>query len=177
MLDAGLLAALAMLVAESGDDPDHAIMEQITYVRGGANLLPRVEPMWERLSAQHDVLFEAFGNQEPSFDVLEPWYLGKDMAGQLFVELATAESRDVGFCLCTCGPRDIGLIDAIWVDEAYRNQGIGSTMIRDVIGWLDKGPITCKIVQVANTNASALSFYERLGFSPRTVTLQHRPDR
>jgi ribosomal protein S18 acetylase RimI-like enzyme len=52
----------------------------------------------------------------------------------------------------------------VWVDPAWRARGIGARLVDRVLGWARSWGARSVILAVTETNASAVAFYERLGF-------------
>ena len=63
---------------------------------------------------------------------------------------------------CRCG-----LIDAIVVDEAVRNEGIGKRLFNEFVRWARSHG--CTMLQVVNPNRK---FFAKLGFKDRNVVFQ-----
>jgi GNAT superfamily N-acetyltransferase len=70
-----------------------------------------------------------------------------------------------------------GEIDSMFVEPEWRGRGIGRDLVTRALAWLDVQGATARAVAVATDNAAAWVFYERLGFVPRTVHMEHRPKR
>ena len=66
----------------------------------------------------------------------------------------------------------MGELDSIFIEESYRLQGIGMTLISRAIAWLDAYGAIRKRVSVANGNGEALEFYRKFGFYPRMTVLE-----
>lgn len=56
-------------------------------------------------------------------------------------------------------------IDEIYIDEKYRNQGIGTKAVQFAIRESKKGKIKMLYLEVEKHNKRATSVYEKLGFS------------
>lgn len=64
-------------------------------------------------------------------------------------------------------PRQWISISAVVVGETVRRQGIGTALIQHAQAWaLERGITTVELI-VAEGNAAAIAWYERLGFSTR----------
>ena len=62
-------------------------------------------------------------------------------------------------------PVDHIYLDDFSVTAAYRNQGIGSALIRAAEAYAEEMGITAILLHVEKSNQSAIRFYERLGYS------------
>ena len=60
--------------------------------------------------------------------------------------------------------RDVGEISDLWVDEAYRNRGIGAEIIRELAKVARSRGVHFIEIGVGDDNPSARRLYERLGF-------------
>lgn len=66
----------------------------------------------------------------------------------------------------------IGVIDALAVDSAWRRQGAGTLLARAVESWaIDQGAAWVEL-NVYQANPEAMRFYERLGFAPVSSKLR-----
>ena len=78
----------------------------------------------------------------------------------------------MAYCITTISPDNEGEIDSIYVEERYRGHGFGDELIKRSLEWMDKKGVKKKTVRVAVGNQDAMSFYERYGFLPRSITLE-----
>jgi ribosomal protein S18 acetylase RimI-like enzyme len=67
-----------------------------------------------------------------------------------------------------------GEIDSIFVDDAYRSCGIGSTLVSRALGWLDENGSTRNRVSVSEGNESVWNFYKKFKFYPRMTVLEQK---
>nr|WP_282433378.1 GNAT family N-acetyltransferase [Desulfosporosinus sp. FKA] len=79
----------------------------------------------------------------------------------------------IGYCVTTID-NDIGEIESLFVDEAYRKMGLGTVLMERALNWLEQNSITKKRLNVAVGNEQVLNFYRRFGFHPRTIILEQR---
>ena len=94
-------------------------------------------------------------------------YLDKFWAGQED-RIYVAEDREVVAFLSVevhHEPVKYIYLDDFSVTEAYRNQGIGSELIRTAESYARENRITAVLLHVHKTNESAMRFYERSGYS------------
>mgnify|MGYP001163358289 CR=1 FL=1 len=68
--------------------------------------------------------------------------------------------------------RDVGEISDLWVDDYYRNRGIGTYIIRKLAQIAQKRQIPVIEIGVSDDNHAARRLYERLGF----VAYRHLDD-
>lgn len=73
------------------------------------------------------------------------------------------DTRLIGWGLLTRW-RDVGEISDLWVNEGYRNRGIGTQLIYHLADMAKNRRIGTLEIGVDNNNPSARRLYERLGF-------------
>lgn len=78
----------------------------------------------------------------------------------------------MAYCITTISHDNEGEIDSIYVEERYRGHGFGDELIKRSLEWMDKKDVKKKTVRVAVSNQDTVSFYERYGFRPRSITLE-----
>ena len=153
-------------------------MKDIRFCNGGAELLDAIEPLWRALSEHHATInpdFAALFRQRPFAErkraILDKW------PAALLVRLALADDTPVGYCVAALGPDGAGEIDSIFIAAAHRSQGLGESLLRHALDWLDARGATAVSVAVVPGNDRALAWYGRFGFAPRLTTLTRLADR
>ncbi len=154
----------------------------ITFTVHGRDDLDLIEPLWEGLAAHHReraANAPAFlGEQSAAtFAARRAELLEKNRDRALRLELAfdPAAGGPVGYCVASGAPGAHGEVESIFVDEAYRNCGIGSALVEHASAWMDEIGTIEQAISVFAGNDRALPFYARHGFSPRFVILVRRP--
>jgi ribosomal protein S18 acetylase RimI-like enzyme len=133
-----------------------------------------VRRLWEKLRAHHSPLLVGFPGAMPPFN-FEPRkqeLLNKAAAIRIELVCATPDGLEIAYCISTVSRDNLGEIDSMFVEEAFRGRGIGSELVRHALKWLGSAGATSKVVTVAHENKEALAFYKRFGFEPRTVLMQ-----
>jgi ribosomal protein S18 acetylase RimI-like enzyme len=150
-----------------GQSPEATSLE-----RGGAELLPRVEPLWSQLRTHHAELSPRWGDSllGMSFEDRRQELLAKSSGGML-VALARRQGEDVGYCVSTIAADGTGEVDSLFVVESQRGQGIGRALISATMAWFTERCVSLVAVEIIVGNDAALRFYERRGFAARTVRL------
>ena len=148
----------------------------VEYISGKAELLERVRPLWQKLSAHHHEHSKDFKEhfEKMTFDIRRESFLQKAKNGDLLVVLASAEGKDVGFCVSTVDEHKIGEVESLYLETNYRKMGIGERLLGDSLKWLDTSKAKRKIIGVAAGNEEVLPFYEKFGFKIRTLILQQK---
>ena len=82
------------------------------------------------------------------------------------------KGRFVGYCVSSISPEMEGEIDSIYVEEEYRSEGIGGSLIQRALSWMDENGIKKRVIVVANGNEESIAFYKNYGFYPRATVLE-----
>lgn len=100
--------------------------------------------------------------------------LKKSLFGEMRVDLAVDEASGcvVGYCVSSLIGEKIGEIESIFVNVDYRGLGVGDSLIKNALSWMDKEGAAEKIVEVGDGNEQAFGFYARYGFLPRKTVLK-----
>jgi len=135
-----------------------------------------IRPLWNRICEHHRIrarTFRAFF-ERTTFDDRKAYFTGCAEAGDLRVDRACdpAAGRCVAYCVTSLSAELIGEIESLYVDEAYRSQGVGTALVRRALAWLDESGSVENRVSVADGNEETFSFYERFGFYPRRTVLE-----
>jgi ribosomal protein S18 acetylase RimI-like enzyme len=88
--------------------------------------------------------------------------------------VGTTDGVEVGFAVARCDrARQIGVIEAIYVEPPARQVGVGEAMVDLIVGW-------CEARQCAGVDAPALpgsrsakAFFEGHGFVARLLVMHH----
>ncbi len=153
-------------------------MGTVDFIRGGAEILDEVEPLWRKLNKHHQGKSTYFAEHFARFTFAERRQdlEHKAEVGALLVEIARdRETGDhAGYCVSSVDGEGVGEIDSLFVEADYRGRGVGDLLISRALAWLEeRGARDTKIV-VAYGNEEVLAFYARYGFYPRTYVLRRR---
>jgi GNAT superfamily N-acetyltransferase len=64
----------------------------------------------------------------------------------------------------TSGPEEVAHLISMWVDPAYRGQGLGRRLVEHVVGWARDGGLRRLELWVTEHNIAAIELYVRCGF-------------
>ncbi|NYT12764.1 MAG: GNAT family N-acetyltransferase [Methanomassiliicoccales archaeon] len=154
-------------------------MQNIVYTSGGEEVLDKAKELWEKLN-------QLYATSSPYFEGYYADQTWKKRRGEISrrsrkagirVELAYAGSdrRLVGFCIAYVTKENEGELDSIYVEKDFRNTGIGDRLMIAALNWFHyQGTSTVKIA-VETGNEEVIQFYQRHGFSPRTIVLENPP--
>jgi len=91
--------------------------------------------------------------------------------GEYRIELLVESETDdiLGFCIAY-SKRASGKIEVLFVDEKYRRNGFGLKLMNSAVEWFKAKKIDEIELTVVYGN-EAVSFYEKLGFYPRSIIM------
>ena len=135
-----------------------------------------IRPLWNRICEHHRIrarTFRAFF-EHTTFDDRKAYFVRCAETGDIRVDLASdpATGRCVAYCVTSLSADHIGEIESLYVDEAYRSQGIGTALMTRALAWLDENGSVENRVAVAEGNEEAFPFYRKFGFYPRRTVLE-----
>lgn len=86
------------------------------------------------------------------------------------IYLCEEENKIVGYVYVIINAED-AVIDALYVDEYYRNKKIATTLVTKIINVINEKNIHKILINVMSDNIVAKNFYLSLGFNPFRETL------
>lgn len=99
---------------------------------------------------------------------------GNEFVGYAYSNISSKYSYSNGFATLSCDAffdfdsvetEDVGCLSQFYIKDNYRNIGIGSTLFKKSIEWLNLfKPIKDIFIFVSNGNDNALEFYKGKGF-------------
>ena len=153
-------------------------MEDIEYISGGIELLDSIRTLWEQLIVHHAEISTYFSEDllERTFPKRKDGLIEKSKQVKIRVDLARSEHRGkyVGYCVSVVNKENIGEIESIFVEEDFRNSGIGDTLMTKTLKWMETLQVESKIVKIATGNDRAHLFYSKYGFLPRITVFQQK---
>jgi ribosomal protein S18 acetylase RimI-like enzyme len=96
-------------------------------------------------------------------------YAGMDVnrGNQIILEKAIK-----GYCISTISGDRQGEIESIYIEPDYRGSGIGDSLMKRALRWMDECSVTKKVLGVGAGNEEVFEFYRRYNFYPRTTILE-----
>ncbi len=70
--------------------------------------------------------------------------------------------------------RKIGILFQIFVEEKYRNRGVGTKLINKFISWLKSRQIKAVRLEVFPTNSAVKELYKNLGFKEFKIEMRKK---
>lgn len=153
-------------------------MSDIEYLAGGVELLDAIGPLWTRLNQFHSQVSLHFGPviAQRTFDQRKEGLLAKWRDGKLRVDIARTRepSTIIGYCVSSVDSCGTGEIDSLFVEEAYRRQGVGGRLMQAAVAWMDELNVVDKCIVVSSGNEKVWNFYAKFGFYLRRYELRQK---
>ncbi len=80
----------------------------------------------------------------------------------------------IGYCISTIEKENNkdGEIDSIYIEEQYRNSGLGRIFMERAIKWLKSKDVETMVLLVGVGNEQVMEFYRQFDFYPLHIVLQ-----
>src|SRR5436190_22522928 len=110
----------------------------ISILRGGAELLDRVAPLWKQLRIHHAEVSPTWRENllGSTFEYRKEELLEKSANG-LLVILAMAENEPVAYCIASISGDRKGEIDSLFVRGDFRRRGVAKRLMAESMAWLE----------------------------------------
>ena len=160
-------------------------MSPIEYRRTDIREIESIRPLWFLLNKYMSTQTTNFRShfEQMTFERRKAYFEQVEVAGNLCIDLAFDAgdgNRYVGYCVSSLSKEKTGEItgeiESIFVDEAYRSNGIGSTLVTRAIAWLDEHGSSRNRVSVSEGNEAVWNFYKKFGFYPRMTVLEQKKE-
>jgi len=144
--------------------------------------LSRIEPLWDKLNDHHmrtSTHFEAYYGLFSFEQRMEKF---EDPNLRVRIEVATLEEQTkggtghtpVGYSLSSITKRAEGELDSLFVERAYRRNGIGTRLAKKAFAWMDEEAALSKSLSVVYGNEEVLPFYRKFKFYPSRLELNQK---
>lgn len=147
----------------------------IEYLETDEKEIDLVRRLWEKLRLHHKIRSKYFFQdyENISFEKRKAELLKKAQDGLLRVDLAKDSSNGdlVGYSVSSIN-NEIGEIDSIYVEEAFRAEGIGDSLMKRSLAWLESYDVENILIQLSSGNDDVLRFYSHYGFHPKHIVLK-----
>jgi diamine N-acetyltransferase len=148
----------------------------IRYIHGDQTNLDQIKPLWEGLNrcmGERSTYFKRHFETR-TWEIRRVELLKNAASGLMRVELAVDEetAKAVGYLVSSVNSEKLGTVESIFVSEGYRGLGVGESLMKNALAWMDQNGIVEKIVEVTVGNEQVYGFYERFGFLPRQTLLK-----
>ena len=108
----------------------------------------------------------------------EEYYTGMALGHDSVCLVAEADGTVVGFLtgytrkLDSMRPVQRAELESMFVERGFRGQQVGTNLARGFLAWCQEKRAQRVSVTAYAANVQAVEFYRRLGFEPRSVTLE-----
>jgi ribosomal protein S18 acetylase RimI-like enzyme len=130
------------------------------------------EPL-DKLHEYHNSKSKYFSGSYPrlTFEDRIEEYKKNSKIGEYRIELLTDSETNniIGFCIAY-SKKISGKLEVLFVDEKYRRKGLGVKLMDSAMEWFSENHITDIELTVVYGN-EAVSFYQKLGFYPRSIIM------
>jgi ribosomal protein S18 acetylase RimI-like enzyme len=154
---------------------------KIEYTATDEQGLDLIKSLWVKLNELHKSRSRNFTAHfyRMTFDRRKEDLLKKSAGGALHIDLArdTGTGGLIGYCVTSITTANHGEIESIYIEPDYRRRGIGDTLMKKALKWLEERPVARRTLVVAAGNEEVFDFYRRYNFYPRvTILEQTGPD-
>jgi ribosomal protein S18 acetylase RimI-like enzyme len=153
---------------------------KVKYTSGNQTMLDDIGALWEKLNLHHLDCSENFKDhfRAMTFERRKAELLQKTRHGELRVDMALDETgQPIGYCVSSIDKAKTGEIESIYIEKDYRRLGIGDTLMKNALSWMDEKGAEKKTVVVCVGNEQAFGFYVKYGFAPRKTLLEQPKNR
>ncbi|UYX55552.1 GNAT family N-acetyltransferase (plasmid) [Bacillus thuringiensis] len=127
----------------------------------------------DKLHEYHNSKSEFFSDDYPriTFEERIKEYEKNSKYGEYRIELLIESETDniLGFCIAY-SKKVSGKIEVLFVDEKYRRNGLGLKLMNSTMEWFKEKQVYEIELTVVYGN-EAVSFYQKLGFYPRSIIM------
>jgi diamine N-acetyltransferase len=131
-----------------------------------------IKPLWQKLNELHLKDSNYFKDHFKTFTFEKRCEIfNKYDDDKIRIEIITDDVTPVGYCISTIEGSK-GEIDSLFIDENYRKNNYGRSLMQNSINWLNENNCERILLGVAEGHESVLGFYQKFGFYPRMTYLQ-----
>ena len=132
----------------------------------------------------HALFQEDAGQRDPFMNLNWPQEEGHEYFSKLMRSerglglLAEAEGKVIGYLVgylrrsSSLRPVKMAELESMYVREAYRGQGVGQQLVQKFLEWARERGVERVSVTAYVANERAVAFYEKLGFTAKSLTLE-----
>ena len=148
----------------------------ISYIELDNDQIDSIKPLWEKLRDHHRELSPYFPERytEFTFPERKEDLLKKSENGILRIDTAYDETTEqfIGYCISSISDELAGEVDSLYLEDKYRSLGIGNTLMKRSLNWMDQNSVKTKKIMIAAGNEDTLAFYSRYRFFPKHIILE-----
>jgi len=153
-------------------------MHAVSYRATGFSEIDLIRPLWEQLNEHHHDRASRFRShyERIPFDARMSYFQKLHVEGQVRLDLAAdaMTGKYIGYCVSSVSAENAGEMESLFVEVAYRSQGVGTTLVSRALAWMDSLGTVRNRVSVGAGNEAAWAFYRKFGFYPRMTVLEQK---
>ena len=154
------------------------ISDQFELIDGEAELLDNVKPCWEKLQAHHASVSKYFSRDidEYAFTQRKEGLLKKVINGKLKVDIVKylENGNIIGYCISTIDADNVGEIESIYIEDAFRGNHIGDALMKNALAWFDDHHVDVRRLCIVYGNDRVVEFYKKYGFYPSNIGFRQK---
>ncbi len=147
----------------------------ISYFETDENELDLIKDLWQKLNHHHQLRSKNFHQDYLNlpFENRKDELIKKSNKGKLRLDLALDNTinKVVGYCISSFSYEN-GEIDSIFIEEKFRMMGIGDTLMKRALSWMDSNNVENRQVKISVGNDIAIKFYNQYGFHQKHIILK-----
>jgi GNAT superfamily N-acetyltransferase len=155
-------------------------MHAVSYRTTGISEINLIRPLWGQLNEHHHTKASRFRShyERMTFDERRSYFQKLHEAGQVQLDLAAdaRTGRYIGYCVSSVSAENTGEVESLFVEIAYRSQGVGTILVSRALAWMDSLGTVRNRVSVGDGNEATWTFYRKFGFYPRMTVLEQKTD-
>ena len=130
----------------------------------------------EHLDAIAAIYTDAVENSHATFDLVPPppwhWHAllanARERPGHMVLVAVDADGRVLGYAYSTTymtrAAYDTTCLTSVYLDEAARGKGLGTTLYRELFARLDDSPLRLAVAGIAEPNPPSTALHQAFGF-------------
>lgn len=147
----------------------------INYFETDETELDCIKELWEKLNHHHQLRSKNFQKDYLNilFEDRKNELIKKSNNGNLRLDLASDSTinKVVGYCISSFSYENCE-IDSIYIEEKFRMFGIGDTLMKRALSWMDSNNVENIKVKISVGNDFAIKFYNQYSFYPKHIILK-----
>jgi diamine N-acetyltransferase len=147
----------------------------ISYFETDETELDLINELWEKLKHHHQLRSKNFPQNYLNihFEDRKDELIKKSNNGNLRLDLALdiTINKVVGYCISSFSYEN-GEIDSIYIEKKFRMLGIGDTIMKRALSWMDSNNVENIEVKISVGNNVAMKFYNQYSFHPKHIILK-----
>ena len=151
---------------------------QITYEKGGVELIDKLEALWNAQCDYHEEKSVYFSEKFKALTFDYRKEAMKSEGNQVEIVIARDDLRHayIGYVISTIDKEQVGELFSLYVESTYRGEKIGERLMSYGISWMESNEVKKIHLGVAVGNEDVMSFYKRFDFYPYVVMMERKTD-